>query len=372
MKTLVRTISAFALLAAAPMQAQTFTMDQVQYWVGAGADSSVLVIDFQDGTDDASYAWGWLHDGGTGEDMVNAIAAADPNLTVEVTSGFLNSITYGSHAGLGGSPNYWSTWDGPDLAGMVSNMGLSTELGNGQWFGCSYTDFNPALQPTEPLAAFNPFAFTADDVDYWIGSGTDTTILVVDFQDGSGASSFAWGYLYSGTVTAKTMLGDIAAADPAFSADTAGGFLGDVTYGAFAGMSGNPNYWSTWSAANLGDWAMNLGIGTELTNGGIFGCSYTDFNPALRPGTPVAASLPAGIAEASAAWMNVWPQPATDILNISTAVRGQQPVVLYNLTGSRVFQGRMNGMATGIDIRALAPGMYVLQVGSTKRAVVIQ
>lgn len=372
MNTLLRTVSAFALLAAAPLQAQTFTMDQVQYWIGTGPDSSVLVIDFQDGTDDASYAWGWLHDSGTGEDMVNAIAAADPNLSVEITSGFLNSITYGSHAGIGGSPNYWSTWDGPNVAGMVSNLGLATELGNGQWFGCSYTDFNPALAPTEPVAAYDPYGFTADDVAFWVGAGTDTTILVVDFQDGSGASSFAWGYLHSGAVTAETMLNDIAAADPQFAVVTTGGFLGDVTYGDFAGIGGSPNYWSTWSATNLGDWATNLGIGTELANGDFFGCSYTDFNPAVRPGTPVAALNTTGIAESAAPQVHVWPLPATDVLNVSTAMHGQQPMALYTITGSRVFQGRMNGMASTIDVSTLAPGLYVLQVGSAKRTVMVQ
>lgn len=372
MKTLLRTVSAFALLASAPVQAQNFTMDQVQYWIGTGADSSVLVIDFQDGTDDASYAWGWLHDGGTGEDMVNAIAAADPNLTAEVTGGFLNSITYGSHAGIGGSPNYWSTWDGSSVSNMVSNLGLSTELGNGDWFGCSYTDFNPALAPTEPIAAFDPFGFTADDVAIWVGAGTDTAILVVDFQDGSGHSSFAWGYLYSGEVTAETMLNDVAAADPLFAVVTTGGFLGDVTYGNFAGIGGSPDYWSTWSATDLGNWATNLGISTTLANGGFFGCSYTDFNPAIRPGTPVAASNTSGIAEAAVAQVNVWPQPAKDLLYVSTTAQGQQPVSIYNSTGNRVFHGIVSGTAARINVGTLAPGLYVLQVGSVKRAIVVQ
>lgn len=364
----------FALLAIAvgtPAHAQ-FNISDVQYWIGAGADSSVLVIDFQDGTDDASYAWGWLHNGGTGEDMVNAIAAADPNLNVEITSGFLNSITYGGHAGIGGSPDYWSTWDGPSLAGLETNMGLSGELGNGDWFGCSYTDFNPALNPTEPIAAFDPFGFTAADVTFWVGTGTDTTVLVVDFQDGTGASSFAWGYLYSGVVTAETMLNDIAAADPEFAVVTTGGFLGDVTYGTHAGIGGSPNYWSTWSGTDLSNWSMNLGIGTELSNGDLFGCSYTDFSPALRPGTPVAASITTGMHEATAAHVQVWPQPATDAVNVSTTAPGQQPVAIHDLTGARVYQGQTSGLVTSIDVRALAPGLYVLHTGEVKRTIIIQ
>jgi hypothetical protein len=128
----------------------------------------VLVVDFQDSSPDPSYAWGWLHEGGTGEDMINAIAAADTNMTIDVPGGFLNDLTYGSHAGIGGAPNWWSTWSGTSIADMVSNLGLATVLGNGEWFGCSYTDFNPALAPTEPWAAFEPFAFSFHDVEYWV------------------------------------------------------------------------------------------------------------------------------------------------------------------------------------------------------------
>lgn len=371
MKTTGHLFSLIAIAAGTSAHAQ-FTVSDVQYWVGSGADSSVLVIDFQDATDDASYAWGWLHDGGTGEDMVNAISAADPNLWMEVTTGFLNSVTYGAHAGIGGAPNWWSTWDGTGISDMATNMGLSGELGNGDWLGCSYTDFDPALAPTEPLAAFDPFGFTADDVAFWVGAGTDTTILVVDFQNGSGSSSFAWGYLYSGEVTAETMLNDIAAADAEFAVVTTGGFLGDVTYGTYAGISGSPNYWSTWNATDLGNWTTNLGISTTLTTGGFFGCSYTDFNPAIRPGTPVAASFTTGIEEVAAVQVQVWPLPATDYLYVSATAQGQQAVNIYNTRGSRVLQGDVNGMESRIDVSMLAPGLYVLQIGSVKRTIIVQ
>lgn len=235
MKTTGHLLALLAIAAGTSAPAQ-FNISDVQYWIGAGADSSVLVIDFQDGTDHASYAWGWLHNGGTGEDMVNAIAAADPDLIIEVTTGFLNTITYGTHAGIGGSPNYWSTWDGPDLAGMVSNLGLATEVGNGQWFGCSYTDFDPALAPTEPIAA----------------------------------------------------------------------------------------------------------------------------------------SVPTGIHEASPMLAQVYPQPATDVLYLHASAPAQQRITLYDLTGSRVYQGRTTGRVTSIDVRALAPGLYVLYTGEAKRTIVIQ
>lgn len=363
------TLLAFSASTAAHAQ---FDFSHVQYWVGAGADSSVLVVDFQDGTDDASYAWGWLHNGGTGEDMLNAIAAADVNLSIDLNGGFLNSVTYGSHAGIGGSPDWWSTWSGTSFATLSTNMGASEEVGNGDWFACSYTDFNPALEPTEPIAAMDPYGFTAADVNFWVGTGSDTTLLVVDFQDGSGASSFAWGYLHDAGVTGETMLNAIAAADPAFAAVTTGGFLGDVTYGDHAGLSGSPDYWSTWSGTNLGDWSMNMGIGTTLGSGDLFGCSYTDFAPAVRPGFPAAASFTTGVTATTAPSFSVWPQPATDLLNVSKELAGQQEVTVYDMAGTRVHQGFTNGTVSTIDVRALSAGMYVLQLGTAKRLIAVQ
>ncbi|HPF91396.1 MAG TPA: T9SS type A sorting domain-containing protein, partial [Flavobacteriales bacterium] len=155
---IIRVLALSTMLAAASSQAQ-FTLADVQFWVGAGADSSVLVVDFQDGTEDPSYAWGFLHDAGaTGLDMLEAIAAADGSITVDIVSGFLNSMTYGTHAGIGGAPDYWSTWSGADLASLETNLGLSEVLSNGSWFGCSYTDFDPPLAPTTPIAATNATA----------------------------------------------------------------------------------------------------------------------------------------------------------------------------------------------------------------------
>jgi hypothetical protein len=371
MKNVFTTLSAFALLASANVQAQTFVASQVQFWVGSGPDSTVLVIDFQDSTEHPSMAWGFLHGtGATAEDMLMAVDAADINLTVDVTGGFLNSITYGSHAGIGGSPNWWSTWSGNSLEDLATNMGISEELGNGSWFGCSYTDFNPALPPTVPIAAMDPLAFTADDITYWVGTGTDTALLVVDFQDGSGSSSFAWGYLFNGTATAETMVNDIAAADPELAVVATGGFLSDVTYGAFAGIGGSPNYWSTWSATNLGNWAMNLGLSTGLANGDLFGCSYTDFNPALPPGTPVAASPSTGIAEGGVARMSFFPQPATDVLHISGAA-GHRPVEVLDLSGKRVYQGTIAGPEATIDVRDWPAGLYVVRAGEARSAIAV-
>jgi hypothetical protein len=75
-------------------------MDDIEYWVGSGANSAALVIDFNDGRTSESYVWGYRWDGtACGADMLIAIAAADANLTLDyegdgTDSFLLNSVSY--------------------------------------------------------------------------------------------------------------------------------------------------------------------------------------------------------------------------------------------------------------------------------------
>ena len=214
--------------------------------------------------------------------------------------------------------------------------------------------------------------FDMAQVQYWVGAGADSSVLVVDFQDGLVGSAFAWGYLHNGPVTAEAMLNDISDADPMFTAITTGGFLSDVTYGDHAGIGGSPDYWSTWSSNDQGGWYSNMGISEMVGNGGLFGCSYTDFDPAIEPGIAVPAAIPTGIREMRAAAVQAWPQPATDILNVRSSAAGQQVVVLYDMAGSTLFREATNSAVATIDVRALPAGMYVLQMGNAKRLVAVQ
>ncbi len=345
-------------------QAQ-FNFSEVEYWIGSGTDSSVLVVDFQNATWDSAYAWGYLHNGtATGEDMLNAIAAADVNFSVAIAGGFLNDIVYGKQQGIGGTNGFfWSTWSGTSIATLSMNAGISTSLANGEYFGCSFTDFSPALAPRTPIPAFEPFGFTAQDVDFWVGNGTDSAVLVVDFQDASGSSSFAWGYLYSGIATGQDMLEAVDAADANFSVAISGGFLNDITYNSFAGIGGNPNFWGTYSATNLGNWDLNIGIGDTLQNGELFGCSYTDFDPALRPGHPVAAPNTIGLFENEMSHtLDLYPNPASDVLFIGSdhfSTSGELNIKITDAMGRIVVQNTVYGNS-GINVSSLPKGIYTL------------
>lgn len=269
-----------------------FTPDDIVYYVGEGPDTAVFVLDFLDGTSDSCYVWGYLFDAAlsvSGGDMLAAIAADEDQLTINTGGGFLNDIYYNNHLGEAGVPNYWGTWSKTDETDWVTNAGLSEVLANGDWFGCSYTDFDPAIVPGEPIPAYASARYTEEMVQFWVGEGANSAVFVIDFvTDLYGETvSYAWGYRFDGTTDGTTMLADIATEDVNLTIN-AGPFLNDILFNGLQGLAGDPNYWATWSGTNLSDWTMNAGLATEINNGDWFGCSYADWPP-RRPFYPISA-----------------------------------------------------------------------------------
>ena len=98
---------------------------------------------------------------------------------------------------------------------------------NGQWICwriCPYVseydaEWNPVgyecttTSPYVPVAAVR--AFGVDDVRSWVGHGTNSCVLVVDFNDdGAEKCSFAWGYRWNGEApSVKAILDEITAVD---------------------------------------------------------------------------------------------------------------------------------------------------------------
>ena len=69
--------------------------------------------------------------------------------------------------------------------------------------------------------------FTAADIEYWVGTGSNEAALVLVFNDGKTPQALVWGYRYDGSKSMKQMCEDIAAADPRFfyQEGSGGGFV---------------------------------------------------------------------------------------------------------------------------------------------------
>ncbi len=99
-------------------------MADINYWIGSGANSAAMVIDFHDGETTESFAWGYRWNGtASGADMLIAIASADVNLSInhfgDGDSGFyLTSVNYfdgiASHSEVNGNfgsyPADYDSW----------------------------------------------------------------------------------------------------------------------------------------------------------------------------------------------------------------------------------------------------------------------
>lgn len=84
LRTLFVTFCAFSWPLAG--SAQSFTFDDIDYWVGSGANRAALVIDWADGeTDPPALVWGFRWNGtALGRDIFTAVVAADDQLFAKV------------------------------------------------------------------------------------------------------------------------------------------------------------------------------------------------------------------------------------------------------------------------------------------------
>jgi hypothetical protein len=114
----------------ASASAQTDLFSTIQNWTGTGANEAGLVIDWYNGTtSEGSLMWGYRWNGSaTGEQMLNAIVAADPRLFAE-ENGFVTGfgdILFGiGYAGSGNEPIQLS----PSLSFNSQHLALAPSYG---------------------------------------------------------------------------------------------------------------------------------------------------------------------------------------------------------------------------------------------------
>lgn len=154
-KTIIVIVAVFL---SAISYSQILSFDQIINWSGTGSKKAMLIIDFNDSTATECYAFGYRFDEPkTAEDMLIAIANSNPNLNINIFSGFLNDITYFSHSGIGGNPYYWATFTEINNSWVLNN-GITEILQDNTVFGSSYTDWDqitwqPLNLPTNPIPA---------------------------------------------------------------------------------------------------------------------------------------------------------------------------------------------------------------------------
>lgn len=357
----MKRITLFFLLFFTQIIFAQFAPSDVKFHVGTGTETAYLVVDFKDGTDDRSYAWGYHYTPGTGQtfaSMLVAIAAAEPNFTINPTSGgpFLNHITFNDHTSVGGS-DWWSTWSGTSAQTFGMNGGVSEALTNGHWYGVSYGFSNPTSQaPVEPIAAYSSQWYKNTDIVTWLGTGANESLVVVDFGTDTNnvADSYVFGIKYNGTITAEDALDLINTELNGFDYVMTANVLSSVTIGTRTETASGTNVWKAYSGTDLSSWKTEADLSTvSLAANDWLGLSIGS----RRPFKPQDITATLSSKEFNTIQASVYPNPTTDVLNIETT-ESISNVIVYNIAGQKVLQANTQTL----NVSTLQAGVYVLKI----------
>ncbi|MCJ7935268.1 MAG: T9SS type A sorting domain-containing protein [Chryseobacterium sp.] len=354
----MRKIYFFFLLLFMQFLSAQFTENDIRFWVGTGSKKAYFIADFNDGKTPASYVWGYRFDsdGLTMEDMINAIAAAEPKIEVEIPSGFFYSFNYNHHI-PDMNNDYWFTWSGPSQGNMAWNNGVSDPLIDGKWYGASYGYDNADDPPSLPVTAYGSNWFAASQITHWIGTGSNKSLVVIDFgtdNTNGAADSFVFGIQYNGSITAEQALQLIQTQTSYFNFTSANNQISTLSLNTFSGSTSGSDTWKLYQGKDLSSWQKKTGLSQlQLSNNDWLGLSFGQ----RRPFIPVEAASTLGISSAYKKTFKIYPNPASDFIRIETSEKVQD-VIIYSSLRQKV----MTSQATTIDIHSLNPGLYFVEV----------
>lgn len=249
----------------------SFPTSDIQFWVGTGSNSAVVIIGWDDNPSGNNFAlaWGVRWNGScTAVNMLDTIATYDSRVAYAISSGFVTSIGYNDGTLVSGSEDsYWcytlnGTWaDAYGVQAMTN--GDVMEISSSCMFSLT-----TATAASDPNATDAPVDATiaASDILFWVGHGENEAILAVNWAD----TALAWGYRFAAdSVSSATMLADIAAADPRLTVEGTG-FVSDIRYiDTAAGMTDTlavtPGNW--WGSLLNG--YSDMGTGQMLHDGDL-------------------------------------------------------------------------------------------------------
>ncbi|WP_250253327.1 T9SS type A sorting domain-containing protein [Chryseobacterium sp. Marseille-Q3244] len=369
----MRKISLFFLLLCMQFFFAQFTENDIKFWVGTGSKKAYFIADFNDTNTPASYAWGYRFDGNNlmAEDMINAIAAAEPAIEADIPSGFLYSFAYNNHTPS--TDDYWITWSGPNAGNMSNqNNGVGyTVLTDGLWFGITYGLDEIDTPPSAPVPAYSSQWYTSSQITNWIGTGTNKSLVVVDFGTNNShgeANSFVFGIQYNGSITAEQALQLIQSQASYFNFTSGNNQISSLSLNAFTGNNSGAENWKLYTGKDLSSWQKKNDLSQiQLSNNSWLGLSFGE----RRPFTPTEASN-ATLSVSSVnkkALFNIYPNPTSDFIQIESSEKVKE-VNIYSSLGQKV----MTSQATKINLKALNAGIYWVEVktqnGSTVHKVV--
>jgi hypothetical protein len=383
----------------------TIEASAIRYWVGEGANSAVIAINW--GEPDTALAWGLHFEGSiTVSQAIKALDSLEDRLTYNENNDVITysdgtttlnfheaPVSYLQFILNGNSQAGWNSQitDGSFLKIGESAFGEgidSVDWGEYGWYPTAVvwpTAITPVSDPNAPAVV--DATIDMNDIVYWVGEGTNKTVLVVNWAD----TSLAWGYKFNdASVVLSDIMDDIQEADPrfAYSLDDYG-YLANITFqegtvslgitpGNYFDHKINGTYGSglTQTVVNgdLNMWA-DLAAGVAIDSSYYDGLGWYYMYAYPMTITPVSVPRPGSISEAEAVEMNVYPNPANNVLNISVNdLQEATEAVLYDMTGRKVVAQNVEAGNSQVSIvtSSLPNGVYMLRVGGKVQKVAVR
>lgn len=358
----MRNFSLFLLLLISTFSFGQITADDVKYYIGEGQNTAYLVVDFKDNTDDRSYVWGVRFDENNpinGIEMLELLAAEEPNFSFEQSGGFLDQIAFNSHDSYEQPYDYWSLWTSMD--GNDWNMAgwMTSDLIDGMWFGASYgfgMEVPGPSAPITPIPAYSSQWLDHALITNWIGAGSNESLIVIDFGTTENAieQSFVFGIKYTGSINAPQALDLIAAEFPTFNYSLSNSNIHEITVGAHQLTNAVSTFYT---GTDLSNWATASAFDSiSLNDNQWLGISFGN----RRPFMPQDGNSLLGTSEINMIKFSAYPNPTSNYINVEIDEELIN-VSIYNLLGRKLFSTNRNS----IDISQLSTGTYILEVTSS-------
>lgn len=362
----MRKIYLFFLLLCMQLLSAQFTENDIKFWVGTGSKKAYFIADFNDSNTPNSYAWGYRFDGNDllMEDLINAIVAAEPQMNVDIPTGYLSILNYNHHTST--IDDSWITWSGSSASGMTWNNGVGyTPLVDGKWYGVSYGLDHYDIPPSPPVPAYSSLWFTQSQVTHWVGTGNNKSLIVIDFgtdNANGNANSFVFGIKYNGSITAEQALQLVQAQVSYFNFTSANNQISNLSLNSFTGNTSGSDSWKLYKGKDLSSWQMKANLSQiQLSNNDWLGLSFGQ----RRPFTPTEAQLTLGTSSVTKKKFGIYPNPASDFIQIETDEKLKE-VNIYSATGQKV----ITSQELKIPIRALSSGVYFVEIKTNSGSVI--
>jgi len=373
----------------------TIDTSAIRYWVGQGSNQVIFAVNWAD--PDTCLAWGYRFssDSVTVETIMNDIQNADPRFWYSNVSGSVNDIFYlvDDDDTLSLEGNYWLY----NIDGTAAMLYFNTQkVGNGQFVKWGDVSVATGYNWNEQWQYYEQNAWTTtvtavdephdadaeiddDQILFWVGSGSNEVILAVNWANPD--TCLAWGVRFNGTAMVKDIMDAIVAADPRFSYEVGDYGIGDIKFVAGTDtLKLQGSYW----LYNLNGRAALLGYDQQPVADDDFikwgdpsvsvgynwnaEWQYYEQHTWTTTVTPVSVYQPVGIADVEAMSLVVWPNPATDRVNVSMSEAAD--AILYDINGRRMASFQLVEGVNTIDLSSYANGVYVLRTANATQKIV--